>query len=154
MFEVFTISWGACGVVTAFITTEAIIASCVGAALGVAVYQSAQKLDQVANGESNEDKKKKNRDPKYPGSESDLEKNPEWSETSHPDQRKAGHREFTNGKTGERVRFDKGDPTATGHRANDHYHRYNPNGRSHRDEYLDVNGNSTGKNTDASHLYP
>ncbi len=157
IFEVFTISWGAYGVVASYITAEAVIGTVIGAAAGVALYQGAQNLDQVANGQSStasNDKKKKNRDPKYPGSESDLEKNPEWSETSHPDQRNAGYREFTNGKTGEKVRFDKGEPNKTGHRSEDHYHRFNPNSRNDHDRYLDVNGNPTGKNTDASHLYP
>lgn len=156
MFEFFTISWGACGVVTAFITSEAVVASCIGAALGTAVYHSTKKLDEVVNGESTEDKKKKNRDPKYPGSQSDLEKNPDWSDTTHPSQSQGGrHREFTNGKTGEKIRFDKGDPSQPGHKANDHYHRYNPSSRmGNKDRYLDANGNPTARNSEASHLYP
>ncbi len=54
---------------------------------------------------------------------------------------------------GERIRFDKGDPSKPGHRANDHYHRYNPSSRNERDLYLDADGNPTGTGSDASHLY-
>jgi hypothetical protein len=59
-----------------------------------------------------------------------IEKNPDWHETTHPGQAKAGSREFENIKTSEKVRYDKGKPGAPGHEANDHYHRYNPNSKS------------------------
>ncbi len=52
------------------------------------------------------------------------------------------------------MRFDKGDPSKPGHRAQDHYHRFNPNGSNSRNEYLDIDGNPVGRNSDASHLYP
>lgn len=98
--------------------------------------------------------KKKNRDKNYPGSAKDLEKNPDWHETTHPGQAKAGSREFENKKTGEKIRHDKGKPGAPVHEANDHYHRYNPNSKGKHDKYLDKNGDPCGKGSEESHLYP
>ncbi len=171
LFELVSITWGATEVAVAAITIEAATKAVFAAAVvAVAVNQGANIAEDAANSESERIREgngrakeckapdkpmpEKNKDPKYPGSEVDLEKNPEWNETSHPDQRKAGHREFTNGKTGERVRFDKGDPSKPGHRANDHYHRYNPNSTNNRNLYLDAYGKPTGNGSDSSHLYP
>lgn len=101
---------------------------------------------------------KKHREENYPGGPQDLEKNPDWQETTHPGEKKIGSRTFENTKTGEKVRYDKGKPGASGHEANDHYHRYNPKapkGKSGDNErYLDKDGNPVHKNDDASHLYP
>lgn len=67
-------------------------------------------------------------------------------------------RTFVNKKTGEKIRFDKGDPSGDGHEANDHHHRYNPNaprGRAgDKVRYLDCDGNPVPKGTDKAHLYP
>lgn len=98
--------------------------------------------------------KKKNREKNYPGSPKDLKKNPDWKETTHPEQAKGGSRVFENTKTGEKIRYDKGKPGANGHKANDHYHRYNPRSKGDHDRYLDKDGNPVHKNDDASNLYP
>ena len=97
---------------------------------------------------------KKHQEKDFPGTPKDLEKNPDWKETTHPGEAKSGSRTFENKKTGEKLRYDKGKPGASGHEANDHYHRYNPNSKGKYDKYLDKDGNSTSKNSDASHLYP
>lgn len=104
--------------------------------------------------ESKDKESEKSHEYDFPGTDADLENHPEWKETTHPDQRKAGHREFSNEKTGEKIRFDKGNPTETGHEAHDHYHRYNPNSKSRHDGYLDRYGNPVRRGSDASHLYP
>ncbi|MCH9624974.1 MAG: hypothetical protein S4CHLAM123_01360 [Chlamydiales bacterium] len=98
--------------------------------------------------------KKKHREKNYPGSPKDLKKHPGWKETTHPEQAKGGSRVFENTKTGEKIRYDKGKPGASGHEAHDHYHRYNPNSKGKHDRYLDKNGKPVHKNDDASHLYP
>ena len=36
----------------------------------------------------------------------------------------------------------------------DHYHIYNPNATSAKDQYLDKNGNPVGRNTNESHILP
>ncbi len=63
-----------------------------------------------------------------------------------------------NTKTGEKIRYDKGDSTGEGHESEDHYHRYNPNvpkGRAgDKFRYLDCDGTPVSKGTDKAHLYP
>jgi hypothetical protein len=91
-----------------------------------------------------------------------LPKNPEemlehgYNETSHPSAAESGHRTFENPETGDKLRFDKGDPDAPpkSHAANDHYHRENPNATGKRDAYLDSDGKPCPRNSDESHLYP
>lgn len=89
-----------------------------------------------------------------------LPKNPDdllkqgYNETSHPDAAKNGHRTFENPDTGDKVRFDEGEPGAPGHEGNDHYHRYNPDSNGKVDQYLDKGGNAVPRGSDASHLYP
>ncbi len=78
---------------------------------------------------------------------------PNLEDITHPDQAAAGHHEFRNKQTGEKLRFDKGKPTKHGHKANDHYHRPNPNSTGDQDKYLDEKGNPVPKNSDPSHLY-
>ncbi len=54
----------------------------------------------------------------------------DYSPTTHPKPKQEGkHREFSNLKTGKKVRFDKGNPNEPGHRGEDHFHRYNPNSK-------------------------
>ena len=88
--------------------------------------------------------------PKYPEA---LKENPDWKETTHPEQSKAGHREFENVKTGEKVRFDKGEPGRSGHGAHDHHHHVKPDPHIGELNYLDEQGNSVPRGSDASHLY-
>jgi RHS repeat-associated protein len=97
--------------------------------------------------------KKKSRDKNYPGDAKDLEKNPDWRETTHPENR-SGSRDFENKKTGEKIRYDKGKPGKPGHEGRDHHHRYNPNSKGDNDKYLDKDGKPCGKGSDESHLYP
>lgn len=90
----------------------------------------------------------------------DLPENPDelldrgYTETSHPDAKAAGHRDFVNPETGDRVRFDKGKPGSPGHEGQDHYHRYNPGRTGKLDEYLDAQGKPCARGSDQSHLYP
>jgi RHS repeat-associated protein len=114
--------------------------------------QKESSLD--ANIREKEDPKKRYKEDKFPGTDKDLANHPDWRETTHPNQRKAGHREFENTQTGEKIRFDKGDPTRYGHEAYDHYHRYNPKSTNKHDQYLDKDGNSVRRGDDKSHLYP
>jgi len=83
----------------------------------------------------------------------DLSDKKKWKDVSHPEQKKAGHREFVNDATGERIRVDKGKPGETGHKERDHYHRYNPKATGKHNEYLDAKGNPVPKNHDRSHLH-
>lgn len=92
-------------------------------------------------------------DPTLPTNPDDLLKRPGWKETTHPEAGKKGHRTFENGKTGEKLRHDKGKPWETGHKAYDHYHRPNPNATGRHDEYLDGKGNPTRDQSDSSHIY-
>ena len=90
----------------------------------------------------------------------DVPKNPDdllkrgYKETSHPDAKDKGHRTFENPKTGDKIRFDKGKPGASGHEGKDHYHRYNPNSTGKHDYYLDKKGNPVSRNSNPSHIYP
>ncbi|MBS0584950.1 MAG: RHS repeat-associated core domain-containing protein [Verrucomicrobia bacterium] len=93
-------------------------------------------------------------DPTLPSNPDDLLKRPGWEETTHPSAGKKGHRTFENGKTGEKLRHDKGKPGESGHEKYDHYHRPNPNKTNKHDEYLDHNYNPVGRHSDSSHLYP
>lgn len=89
----------------------------------------------------------------FPGNVSDVEKNPDWEDTTHPQQKATGkHLQYKNKKTGDIIRYDKGDPSAQGHEANDHYHWRNE--KLPKREYYDVEGNIVQKGKDAYHLYP
>ncbi len=94
------------------------------------------------------------REIEFPGTPDDLANNPDWKETTHEEGRKRGHRSFENTKTGQKIGFDKGKPEEDGHKAEDHYHVFNPSSRNDRDKYLDKNGDPCGKGSDKSHLYP
>ena len=106
--EFFTVAWGSATAATAatvsVVTTDAVVTAVVITAGTVAIHQGLEYLDGSLNKEEEDresrDKNEKYRDPNFPGTDSDLEKNPDWAEVSHADQRKAGHREFLNGKTG------------------------------------------------------
>ncbi|GEM_PF-6483038 len=53
-----------------------------------------------------------------------------------------------------KIAFEKGKTGLTGNKANDHWHRYNPNALNDRDLYLDINGNPAGKGSNPSHINP
>ncbi len=93
-------------------------------------------------------------DPSLPTNPDDLLKKPGWKETSHPEARENGHRTFENEKTGEKLRHDKGKPWETGYKADDHWHRHNPNSTGDIDKYLDSKGNAVPNGHPDSHLYP
>ncbi|MFG6324302.1 MAG: RHS repeat-associated core domain-containing protein [Lachnospiraceae bacterium] len=62
-------------------------------------------------------------------------------------------KELYNPKTGMRIRFDKGVAGASGFEAVDHYHIYNKNYTNKKvDFYFDINGNTVGKGSKASHI--
>jgi hypothetical protein len=77
-----------------------------------------------------------------------------YKEISDPRAVARGHRTFTNPETGDRIRFDKGDPNEPGYARRDHYRRMNPNSVNKRDYYLDKNGNPTSRSSDDSHIFP
>jgi hypothetical protein len=78
-----------------------------------------------------------------------------WKETTDPRMAKnSNSREFVNEKTGQKLRFDKGQPGANGYAGQDHYHAYNPNSTGNKDLYLDSGGNAVSKGSSASHLLP
>lgn len=77
-----------------------------------------------------------------------------WNDISHPNARKAGHFLLQEKSSGLIIRFDKGNPNKPGYRGVDHYHIYNPNATSAKDQYLDKNGNPVGRNTNESHILP
>ena len=89
-----------------------------------------------------------------------LPENPEklvsqgWKEISHPNAAVAGHREFVNGDTGFKIRFDKAQENAPGHNGKDHYHIKNPISINDSDYYLDKDGKPVPKGSSASHIYP
>ncbi len=99
--------------------------------------------------------KQKHREENFPGTDEDLENHADWEEKTHPKQKEASHWEFENTKTGEKVRFDLGDPSETGHKINDHYHCFNSQSKGGpKDRYLDKDGNVVPQNHETSHLYP
>ncbi len=77
-----------------------------------------------------------------------------WEEISHPDAAAAGHRTFRNKETGLVIRADKGEPSQSGFRGQDHYPVENPDMTSDRDKYLDRNGRPVSRNSNASHILP
>ncbi|MDO4569033.1 MAG: hypothetical protein Q4D38_01450 [Planctomycetia bacterium] len=89
-----------------------------------------------------------------------LPKNPDrlrergWTETSHPDAAKFGHRTFHDPILGLTVRFDKGSSGFSRHKARDHYHVLNPDRTGKMDMYLDKDGSPVPKGSEESHLYP
>lgn len=97
---------------------------------------------------------KKQIDARLPSSPDELLNDPNWEETTHPDAKKRGHRTFENKKTGEKLRHDAAKSGATGHKAQDHWHRFNSDKTSKLDEYLDANDNPVPEHSDPSHLYP
>ena len=88
-----------------------------------------------------------------PCSPDDLSDN--WEEITDQRMRaNSNRRKFRNKHTGETINFDLGDPTQTGEKAKDHWHRDNPNKKNKRNQYLDEHGNEVGKNSPESHIKP
>jgi RHS repeat-associated protein len=151
----FTITFGLGEAIIGFLTMPAVITAVACVSIGYAVYNIDKFVDSRYNKTNDNKKKEIESDPNFPGTPSDLEKHPEWKEVTHPGQAATGkHREFENIKTGEKIRFDKGDPTKPRHRGKDHYHRENPEKTGKQDWYLDKDGNPVHKWDDESHLYP
>jgi hypothetical protein len=111
----------------------------------------ANSVDQNV---AEEEKRRKGQEANFPGAPQQLEKDPDWEEVTHPEQRKVGHREFKNTKTGERIRFDKGNPIEAGHEAKDHYHKYNPDSSKRKEYYLDSEGKPCPKYSPDPDCYP
>ena len=89
-----------------------------------------------------------------PSSPNDL--SPDWDETTNPDN-KSGKKEFTNKKTGERIRWDPGEPGKEGYRGKNGWHRYNPEWTKKwgkKDYYLDKDGNPVNRGSGPSHIFP
>ncbi len=76
----------------------------------------------------------------------------EWKETTSDKNKTGGYKEYTNIKTGEKVRYDEGKSGTEGYKGKDHYHRYNPNSTSKKDKYLDKNGDPVAHGSSESHL--
>lgn len=112
---------------------------------GVSQYLLNQKLDTG---------KKKQVDERLPKDPDELLNDSSWEETSHPNAKEKGHRTFENKETGEKVRYDAGKLGTTGHKAQDHWHRYNPDSTGDIDIYLDAKGNPVPDGHPDSHLYP
>ena len=89
----------------------------------------------------------------FPGFPDDMAAGSEWTEITHPEARKKGHRRFQNNETGEIVRWDDAKPGESGNKGRDHYHWENPNSTGRKDKYLDADGEPCAKNSDESHLY-
>jgi RHS repeat-associated protein len=151
------IAWGAVETAIATVTSAEVL---VAVAAVATVYASQKAAQMVANSvdqnvyEEEKKEEKRRKEANFPGTPQQLAKDPKWMDVTHPEQRKAGHEEFQNLETGERIRFDKGKPDKSGHGEKDHYHRYNPNTTGDADKYLDADGNPVHKNDDLSHLYP
>lgn len=82
-----------------------------------------------------------------------------WVETTDPRTQQSptyrGQRDFTDPTTGNRVRFDSEQSDASGFRARDHYHVYNPDLSTSRDyKYLDREGNPVRDGSPTSHILP
>ena len=79
---------------------------------------------------------------------------PDWENISHPKEEKNGHHTFKHKRNGDKIRLDKAKPGEGGHKEHDHIHRLNPKAKKgENNEYLDENGNATGRNSEPSHLY-
>ena len=77
----------------------------------------------------------------------------DWEETTSKESGKQDiHKEYTNKKTGQKINFDKGDPSKTGWKKVDHYHVRNPVSKNKGDYYLDKYGKPCSKGSEASHL--
>ncbi|MBI5346976.1 MAG: RHS repeat-associated core domain-containing protein [Chlamydiae bacterium] len=121
-----------------------------------AVHQVVQNIGGISQYALNQKLAmgKKQIDVQLPNSPDELLNDPNWEETSHPEAKENGHRTFENTKTGETIRYDAGKPGTTGHKAEDHWHRHNPDSTGDIDKYLDAKGNPVPDGHPDSHLYP
>lgn len=60
----------------------------------------------------------------------------------------------TGNRTGEKLRYDEGQPGESGHKGKSHWHRFNPDKTGKNNEYLDANDHPVHKHSNESHLYP
>jgi RHS repeat-associated protein len=133
-------------------------------AVGYEIVQTANAHDHdrysieqrrtIESGSQSLVQKKRQVDTRLPSDPDELLNDPNWEEISHPDAKEKGHRTFENKETGEKLRHDEAKPGATGHKAQDHWHRFNPDKTSRLDEYLDASDNPVPEHSDPSHLYP
>lgn len=146
--------------VTAYVTYELeqqhhLSTSSFARSFNSAVHQVVQNIGGVSQYAVNQlAMGKKQIDARLPDNPDELLDDPNWEETSHPDAKEHGHRTFENTKTGEKIRYDEGKQGATGHKAQDHWHRHNPDSTGDIDKYLDANGNPVPDGHPDSHLYP
>lgn len=77
-----------------------------------------------------------------------------WEDISDPRATANGHHTYRELSTGLRVRYDEGEPGASGFAGKDHYHILNPDAHNNRDMYLDSDGNPVPKNSKESHILP
>jgi RHS repeat-associated protein len=150
------LAWGAGATITAPIWAPYAVAAAAGAGIGYWGYKGYEywknNHDQSSIDLGLIERSKKG------GIDHNLPKNPKkdkkWKNVSHPKANESGHITYQNKETGEKIRWDKGDPKKKGHEAHDHYHRLNPNKTGKFNEYLDQYGNPVPKGSDESHLYP
>ncbi len=120
-----------------------------------AVHQVVQNIGGVSQYAANQlSMEKKQIDTRLPDSPDELLDDLNWEETSHPEAKEHGHRTFENTKTGEKIRYDEAKSGTTGHKAQDHWHRHNPDSKGDIDKYLDAKGNPVPDGHPDSHLYP
>jgi hypothetical protein len=63
--------------------------------------------------------------------------------------------ELSDPETGNKVRFDSGQPGEPGWEGKDHYHVHNPDATSKKvGAYLDINGNPVNRGAASSHIAP
>ena len=117
-------------------------------------YYSQENYEARDSDYSSTMQKKNQVDERLPSDPDELLNGSNWAEISHPNAKENGHRTFENTKTGEKIRHDAGKPAATGHKAQDHWHRHNPDSTGDVDKYLDVKGNPVPDGHQDSHLYP
>lgn len=119
------------------------------------VHQVVQTIGGVSQYAVNQlTMRKKQIDTQLPDNPDELLNDPDWAETSHPEAKENGHRTFENTKTGEIIRHDAGKPGKMGHKAQDHWHRHNPDSTGDFNKYLDAKGNPVPDGHPDSHLYP
>ncbi len=88
---------------------------------------------------------------KPPCSPDELSK--DWKEVTDPRMAaKSQRRVYQYKDTQTKIAFEKGKANMPGHRAKDHWHRFNPFSKNDRDFYLDQKGNPASRNSDPSHI--
>lgn len=149
----------------AILAPEVVIPILAGVAIGAAIAFAVSKAVKSSSESCPDESEEAGGSQGAPGEsapkgQESLPKNPDelkdrgYDETSHPEAAEKGHRTFENQETGDKVRFDKGEPGKPGYEGKDHYHRYNPESTGKSDQYLDKDGNPVARGSDASHILP